>query len=202
MERIIVERIVDRAPPPPTMSIDDTAAPYVLEGTFGQPAEPAPPSTAPPEYVNEGLARWNAGRQAWLEQTKGSGATTRPRPKDLEVDEVIETIFSPQFGGKVRPLASYTSPRLLPPAARRPPFAGCRRSPFAVRCPPTQPPTATPAVHIPASARHTAATNGGPHGRPVGGGRPLRLRGAVGEGPPPRRSGSMSRWLVGRRGVG
>ena len=76
------------------MSIDDTAAPYVLEGTFGQPAEPAPPSMAPPEYVNEGLARWNAGRQAWLEQTKGSGATTRPRPKDLEVDEVIETIFS------------------------------------------------------------------------------------------------------------
>ena len=86
-----------------TMASTTASEAYVLEGSFGAPT-PTPPAgggaaaSAPEPYVNEGLARWNAGREAWLKTDAGA---SRAQPKDIEVDEVIETIFSPQFGGKV-----------------------------------------------------------------------------------------------------
>ncbi len=62
---------------------------YVLSGGFGASAAPAATlatAAGGGEYVNEGLKRWAAGREAWLSGSKdksyqGAAPLTRPRPK-------------------------------------------------------------------------------------------------------------------------
>ena len=70
----------------------DTGEGYVLSGGFGELAAPSAtnPATAmsevPAKYVNEGLQRWEAGREAWLggskdESSQEAAPHRRPRPK-------------------------------------------------------------------------------------------------------------------------
>ena len=56
-------------------------------------------------YVNEGLARWEALRARWLKHAPGAESRERQTAIDIEIDEIIDAIFTPEAGGKLpRPL--------------------------------------------------------------------------------------------------
>jgi hypothetical protein len=56
-------------------------------------------------YVNEGLVRWEALRGQWLKKAPGAEQKKRQAAIDIEIDDVIDAIFTPEAAGRLpRPL--------------------------------------------------------------------------------------------------